>query len=171
MYEHVEGTEARGPAGANGVANNAANHAESDAVDAVPAEPHMRTERGRFTRAGASEAARARWNKQRAQDTPSEVPDADVEDDVRTVVVPARIGAIIRSLEKAALKGNSNAARELRSWLSEYPPSDGSVSVEELDRRTRDRILARLLAELEDEDANAESSEDEDDRQDQSHAG
>jgi hypothetical protein len=75
------------------------------------------------------------------------------EDDARTVVVPARIGGIIRALEKSALTGNSNAARELRSWLAEYPPSDGSVSVEQLDRRTRDRILARLLAELEQEDA------------------
>ena len=76
----------------------------------------------------------ARASSSARKDTPSELPDADVrdarlaaqetavsvdEDDVRTVVVPARIGAVIRSLEKAALQGNTNAARELRSWLAE----------------------------------------------------
>ena len=42
---------------------------------------------------------------------------------------------------------------ELRAWLAEYPPTDDAISTEDLDRQTRDRLLARLLAELEEEDA------------------
>jgi hypothetical protein len=52
-----------------------------------------------------------------------------------------------------AQNGNAPAARELRAWLAEYPPTDDAISTEDLDRQTRDRLLARLLAELEEEDA------------------
>jgi hypothetical protein len=120
--------------------------AESSAVSTAEGESRKP---GTFTSESARKAALARHAKRRAQQNEPQVD----EDDARTVVVPVRIGGIIRALEKSALSGNSNAARELRSWLSEYPPSDGSVSVEQLDRQTRDRILARLLAELEQEHA------------------
>jgi hypothetical protein len=72
------------------------------------------------------------------------------------VYIPIRIGQIIRALETEALNGNAHAARELRAWLAEYPPKDDAISTEDLDRQTRDRLLARLLAELEEEDASSD---------------
>ena len=115
--------------------------------------------RGRFRDpALARKAAQARWAKQRATETPADAGDALPDDDVRTVISSVRVAEIIRALEREAHNGNANAARELRAWLQEYPPTDGSVDTDDLDRRTRDRLLARLLAELEEEDA-AESSE------------
>ena len=82
-------------------------------------------------------------------------PGSDAEDggDILIVRCPARVAKIIRALEAEALNGNANAARELRGWLSEYPPKDDLIRTEDLDRQTRDRVLARLLAELEEEDA------------------
>ena len=69
---------------------------------------------------------------------------------------PARVAPIVRALESEAINGNAHAARELRSWLAEYPPKDDAISTEDLDRQTRDRLLARLLAELEEEDASSD---------------
>jgi hypothetical protein len=98
---------------------------------------------------------------------PEQVGAADADegaDDVRFVQAPIRVGRIIGGLEREAVQGNPHAARELRAWLAEYPPRDDSISVDDLDRRTRDRLLARLLAELEEEDASGESSDGEYDR-------
>src|SRR5262249_44993661 len=64
-------------------------------------------------------------------------------DDTRIVQVPIRIGNVIAGLERQAIKGNANAARELRAWLAEYPPEDATIDPEQLDRRTRQRMLAR----------------------------
>ncbi len=61
----------------------------------------------------------------------------------------------MRALEAAALKGNSQSARELRSWLEKYPPEDATLNAEDLDQEMRRRILARLRAEIEAEDAKA----------------
>ena len=36
------------------------------------------------------------------------------------------------------------------------PPKDDAISTEDLDRQTRDRLLARLLAELKEEDASSD---------------
>jgi hypothetical protein len=79
-------------------------------------------------------------------------------EDIRIVQAPIRISRIIGGLEREAVQGNPHAARELRAWLNDYPPKDDSIRVEDLDRRTRDRILARLLAELEEEDEDAGQS-------------
>jgi hypothetical protein len=111
--------------------------------------------------------ARRCLGPERANQPTPETGDAVEEDaaaeDIRIVQAPVRISRIIGGLEREAVQGNPYAARELRPWLAEYPPKDDSISVDDFDRRTRDRLLARLLAELEEEDA-AESSEGEDDR-------
>jgi hypothetical protein len=137
---------------------DAVNHADPDAAGAVPTEPHMRTERGRFTRAGASEAAKQRWKRARANQPTSDTAEDGGNEDIRIVQAPIRISRIIGGLEREAVQGNPHAARELRAWLQDYPPRDDSIKAEDLDRRTRDRLLARLLAEIEEED-DAESSE------------
>lgn len=105
----------------------------------------------------ARQMAQLRWERQRARQAASrEDTSADEDDEVRKVHTPVRIGRIIRALETEAVQGNAHAARELRAWLDEYPPKDDSISLDDLDRRTRDRLLARLLAELEEEDASSD---------------
>jgi hypothetical protein len=101
----------------------------------------------------AREAAQLRWSRQRERNARDEEDDAGRDDDVRVVKCPARVARIIRALESQAVNGNAHAARELRSWLAEYPPKDEAIRLEDLDRQTRDRLLARLLAELDEEDA------------------
>jgi hypothetical protein len=141
--------------GQNG--SDAAKDAGPDARDAVPTEPHMRTERGRFTQHGASEAAKQRWHSVRAKKNDAEWPDAvesnDPGEDIRIVQAPIRISRIIGGLEREAVQGNAHAARELRAWLQDYPPKDEALRLEDIDRNTRDRILARLLKEIEEDDA------------------
>jgi hypothetical protein len=113
-----------------------------------------------------------RWEKQRARQEPGPGDtdkDEEAEADVRMVYTPIRIGRIVRALETEAVNGNAHAARELRAWLAEYPPQDDAITPEQLSRRTRQRLMARLIAELEEEDAaNAKSSEDADDQRDRS---
>ena len=69
------------------------------------------------------------------------------------VVSPIRVARIIRAYESAAAEGNANAGRELRAWLAEYPPKDGTLRAEDLDAEMQERILARLMREIEEEDA------------------
>jgi hypothetical protein len=61
--------------------------------------------------------------------------------------VPVRIGRIVQALEREATTGNTQAARELRNWLAEYPPESTEFDPSSLDRELRKRIYARLLAE------------------------
>lgn len=68
------------------------------------------------------------------------------------VRVSVQTGQIIKRLAKDAKAGNVQAARELRSWLSEVA-QDSETSVSSLDKRTRQAVLARLIGEIEEEDA------------------
>jgi len=104
----------------------------------------------------ARELAQRRWEKQRAKEATADTSPPEADDEVRIVQCRVRVGRIIVALEREAVRGNANAARELRSWLSEYPPTSDAVRTEDLDRITRDRLLARLLAELDEEDAASE---------------
>jgi hypothetical protein len=100
------------------------------------------------------ELAQRRWAKQRESEAGADSASASEADHhVRLVTVPARIGKVIAALEREAANGNANAARELRGWLAEYPPDDTELSVETLDKKTRQRALAYVLARLEEEDA------------------
>jgi hypothetical protein len=84
---------------------------------------------------------------QRAKEATAYTTPPEADDEVRILQCPVRVGRIIAALECEAVRGNANAARELRFWLSEYPPTSEAVRTEDLDRITRDRLLARLLAE------------------------
>lgn len=74
--------------------------------------------------------------------------DASHDGRVRIVSVPARIAAIIRELEQAAVRGDVQAARELRAWLQEYPPEDESLDLSAIDLNIRKQLLDRLLTEI-----------------------
>jgi hypothetical protein len=60
-------------------------------------------------------------------------------------------------LERKAHQGDSHAARELRSWLQEYPPTDDTLDLADLEPQMIDRMYLRLLAEIEAEDAASEA--------------
>ena len=101
----------------------------------------------------AREAARLRWSKEREREA-SEVEAvlARADEDVRLVTTPIRVGAIMKRLEADAVKGSATAAKELRSWLDAYPPQDDSFDASALDRRTRARIYALLIAHVQQEE-------------------
>jgi hypothetical protein len=63
------------------------------------------------------------------------------------------VSKIIRAYEAEAAQGSAAAGRELRAWLAEYPPRTEDIDAASLDRKTRDRLIARLMRELADEDA------------------
>jgi hypothetical protein len=77
------------------------------------------------------------------------------EGDVRMVYVPVAIGQIIQRLSRDAVKNSDSAARELREWLKQYPPQDEGFDPGTLDRALRQKIYARLVAEVEAEEAAA----------------
>jgi hypothetical protein len=60
---------------------------------------------------------------------------------------------IIEKLRAQAEKGDVHAARELRAWLAELPAAGHRTEHRAMDRAPRQRILARLIAEVEAEDA------------------
>ena len=62
------------------------------------------------------------------------------------------MAATVRRLAAEAQRGSTHASRELRAWM-DVLEADIPVSTSELDARTRQRLLARLLAELQAEDA------------------
>jgi hypothetical protein len=63
-----------------------------------------------------------------------------------------RVGEIIQALERKAREGDAHASRELRSWLADYPPHDEEISLEELGPVRRQKLLKRLIAEIEEEE-------------------
>jgi hypothetical protein len=60
------------------------------------------------------------------------------------VLVPVRVGLVIMALEQDAVKRSATAAKELRAYLSAYPPQDVSVDLPSLECAMRVRIYARL---------------------------
>lgn len=127
-------------------------HAGNDA-DAAAEQPAAQKRRkpGTFDSERAREMAQRSHAKRKARQAAAETVHAVDDGDVRTTVVPVRVAVIIRAYEKEAARGNANAGRELRAWLNEYPPRDDAISAADLDRQTRQRLMARLLAELEEE--------------------
>jgi hypothetical protein len=93
------------------------------------------------------------YGEQREQFEQERSPDAETDDRIFIVRAPARVARIITALEREAVDGNANAGRELRAWLAEYPPQDTELSIEAMDRQLRQRIVARLVAEIEAKDA------------------
>lgn len=105
-----------------------------------------------FGKMTPSEAARRRWEKHRARQADAEdVSVQEHEEEAVLVRVSVQTGAIIKRLAKDAKQGDVQAARELRAWLSEVA-QDSETSVSALDRRTRQALLARLLAEIDEDE-------------------
>lgn len=100
----------------------------------------------------AREMALRRWALERSRK--EEETDALTharQDEVLVVRTTVATGHIIKRLEKDAKGGSTQAARELRAWLSELPiETDTDISA--LDRRTRQAVLAKLLEQVEDDD-------------------
>ena len=97
------------------------------------------------------EAALRRHAKRREAQAAAEAGET-TPDDTRLVLVPVRVGGIVRRLEREAAAGDVQAARELRSWLDRYPQEDEKeLDLAALTRQERQRILASILRELGDE--------------------
>lgn len=103
-----------------------------------------------------SEAASLRWKQERARQAEQESVTAGEDIVVRTTVP---VSTIIKRLSADAQKGSHQAARELRAWLSDVVV-ETSTSLSELDERTRQAMVARLLREIEEEGEAGGSSAD-----------
>lgn len=100
---------------------------------------------------GPSEAARVRWDKERARQAELEAVETGSDVIVRTTVP---VSTIIKRLSADAQKGNTQAARELRAWLSEVAV-ESRTDLSDLDERTRQALLARLLRDIEEDEQQA----------------
>jgi hypothetical protein len=76
---------------------------------------------------------------------------AERRDETRTVRCTIETGKVLERLSKDAKGGNVQAARELRSWLSDLPV-ESATEVSALDKRTRQQVLTRVLSEIEAEE-------------------
>jgi len=76
-------------------------------------------------------------------------------DDIRYLRVPVNAAATVRKLATEAQRGSTHASRELRAWM-DLLDQDDHVTVSDLDVRTRQRLLQRLMGELRDEDEAAQ---------------
>lgn len=98
---------------------------------------------------GPAEAARLRWVKERERNANAETVEAGGDVVVRTTVA---VASIIKRLSADAQKGDTRAARELRAWMADVA-IETKTNVSDLDERTRQEVLARLLREIEEEQA------------------
>ena len=135
---------------------------EEDVEKDDPAAGQVRDKDAEGRKAHMRELARRRWEKEKAQgasgDGGSDPARSNEPDDGRTALVrvPVEIGAIIGTLARAAKRKDVAAARELREWLRIFPPEDERLDVAGLDRKTRQKLLARLLAAIAERDSPAQ---------------
>lgn len=112
---------------------------------------HVRGVSPTFGGLSASEAASLRWDKERARQAELEAVETGSDVIVRTTVP---VSTIIKRLSADAQKGNTQAARELRAWLSEVAV-ESRTDLSDLDERTRQALLARLLRDIEEDEQQA----------------
>lgn len=125
----------------------------TDASVESPGEPEGEAQRqGQFGSLSAREAALRRWEQTRARKAAADDDEPEVAAEVRWVRVPIRVGEIVRKLNADAKKGSVQAAKELRAWLNDVA-TDEENRLSDLDRRTRQSLLDKLLADIEDERA------------------
>ena len=96
--------------------------------------------------------ARKRWDARDQEAARLRAVEDLAGSDGRVVLVrtPVEVGAIIRKLGHEAKQGDTAAARELRAWLSQFPPDDAAADASDLAAPQRARVaalLARLIAE------------------------
>lgn len=102
-----------------------------------------------------AEAARLRWAKAREREAAQEEEAAALSTGKVVIVrTPVAVGDIIARLNTKAKTGDVQAARELREWMREYP-ADDETDMSALDARTRQQVLARVLAEIAEEEGEA----------------
>jgi hypothetical protein len=108
-------------------------------------------EGAQFGKLTPSQAASLRWQRVKERQAAG-LTDVATEhaNEVKWVRVPVRVGTIIQRLVRDASKGDVGAARELRSWLSEVEEEGTETS--QLDTKTRQAMLDRLLADIEAEE-------------------
>lgn len=103
----------------------------------------------------AADAARLRWAKAREREAAQEEEAAALTSGKVVIVrTPVAVGDIIARLNTKAKTGDVQAARELREWMREYP-ADDETDMSALDARTRQQVLARVLAEIIEEEGEA----------------
>jgi hypothetical protein len=102
-----------------------------------------------------AEAARLRWAKAREREAAQEEEAAALSSGkVLLTRTPVHVGDIIARLNTKAKTGDVQAARELREWMREYP-ADDETDLSALDARTRQQVLARVLADIAEEEGEA----------------
>jgi hypothetical protein len=124
-----------------------------DSTEEEEAEERVRT--GAFGGLTPAEAASRRWQRQRQReqdDAAAAVYDRSGE--VLVVRTTVETGKIIARLSADAKQGSTQAARELREWLNRVD-IERDTDVSALDRATRQRLKARILAEMHEEEAAA----------------
>lgn len=107
----------------------------------------------------ASEAASLRWERQRQREA-SEAAQAVHERQGEAIVVRTTVqtGEIIGKLAGLAKGGNTQAARELREWL-DRSDIERDTDLTTLDRRVVQEMKARLLAEIQADEAGTSTIE------------
>ena len=120
---------------------------EDAAIDTTPLLTNGLTARESGLRGAAAQAA---LRKHREASAPGDV--------IRHLRVPVNVAATVRKLATAAQQGSTHASRELRAWM-DVLETDIPVSTSELDARTRQRLLDRLLRELEAEDTEGQEAD------------
>jgi hypothetical protein len=73
------------------------------------------------------------------------------------VRVPVQLGNIVARLAADAEKGQTQAVQQLRALMQEYPAED-ETDLSVLDRRTRQQVIARVLADIERDEGQPPSS-------------
>lgn len=108
--------------------------------------------KAQFGKLSPSEAAQARWRKERARQA-AEADEAEGKPKLQAIMVrvPVEIGAIITRLAKDAKAGDVTSARELRAYMDAYP-AETHTDLSALDTRTLQALKARLLLEIEEEE-------------------
>ena len=131
------------------------DHTEEDAVDtqelSVQDAQEKRGTQRQFGKLTPSQAARLRWERERARAKDAEEQAAYEARGIAIIVrTTVPVGKIIEKLSVQAQKGDVAAARELRAYLAEAQV-ETETDLSSLDRRTLQALKARLLAEIETE--------------------
>lgn len=113
-----------------------------DATEGEPNEPSAPRYNFGDPREASAKAALARESQRKNREA------ARPGDLIRYLRVPVNAAATVRRLASEAQRGSTHASRELRAWMDTLE-NDVPVTTSELDTKTRQRLLTRLLSELE----------------------
>lgn len=133
-----------------GEAGNGGENVGTTGDGSEPVTPGQRTFGGLSPQEAGRRSAAARRDK--ANRTEAEALEHS-SGKVVLVRTPVAVGDIIARLAMDAKKGNTASAKELRAYMEMYP-ADDETDISALDARTRQQVMARVLADIvEDEGA------------------